>query len=480
MTHLGIVGAGASGAAALIANLGRRDVDRITLFDPNPVGHGIAFASEASWHLCNTSVGVMSLRADDPADFEGWLSRDGSPPADEVFVPRRQFRRYVADRLLGAIACGTAEGRSVDHVQARVTAIRTEGGRALVALDDGASCRVDEVVLCAGVGAPRVPPAWARLSGEASFFQSPYDERFDEFLRHDPGARVLVLGTNLTAVDAAKTILQRGGSVVMVSPTAVLPSVRTSLRRVPTHPIGLDEFTRLSADPSSFWDGYSSHLDQAGRDRGMPLRTQVSDAVGAVSRLADETALAFEGRIPWQESVGEYIDLANRVWSRLPGNHMRALSSVSAEWMKRHVSAIPIENAWALLSAHDDSRLDVRELPDQVERKAGGWRVRWTVGQPRHFSAVVCAAGSERHPWRMTGDGVARLDRSAGGAIGIDADLNVQFPCRSTAFPFRVIGDQTGSRFPVVNYMRTSVLQAHSAAGRSPHRDGITCDPPAG
>lgn len=465
MNHLCIIGAGATGVALLNEIVRRQTAQRVTLFDPRPPGQGLAFASPHDWHLCNTSTGTMSLDTTDPGDFCRWLQDHGQDGDANHFTARSTFHAYVADKFFSTIEKAHALGIELRHVHEKATTlVPRQDGTVEVIGCAGTRRHAQAAVLCPGVGRPTVPPLVRHLARDETFFASPYSQDFDEFLATRPGARVLILGTKLSGIDAAITCLHHEATAVMSSPSGQLPSVRSALTLNSPFPITRDAFATMSNSPPRFRHELLNHLDRAGRDFGHPLREQVSYADGTEQRLREETALAESHANLWQYAIGELIDLASDVWTHLPKHQMRKLIASCHQWIKRYVSSMPVGNAQQLANAMGNGILSVRRLPTSIEPRGTSWRVEFADGVPMHFDGLVCAVGYDSHPWSVNGAGTLTLEQQVQPRLPVDASLRVQTAHRRRAPNLWAMGDLSSNRYPVVNYMHTSVLQAQTVA----------------
>lgn len=462
--HLAIVGAGAGAVAALHALVRERAVRRITLVDRREPGTGRAFASPHPWHLCNTSAGTMSIDDEQTDHFEVWLERTGRAPGHAAFVPRSLYARYLRAALASALAAAARADIEVVHSPWTVESVDPTDGVGVHVVGATKVVTADGVVICTGTGKPRVPAWGAEHEDEPTFVTSPYSAEFDELLASRPGLRVLVLGTNLTAVDAVKSVLRAGGTCAMTSPSGVLPAVRTALTLRSPVELRADEFAAISRSPAQLRHGIIAHLAAVGREAGVPLGNQVARAVTTSTRLAEEIALARADAAVWQYTIGHLLDLANDVWSHLPRQQMSALTAACGPWIKRYVSAIPLVSAQELHSGLTEDRILVRTLPTRVERTKLGWRVEWPEARSETFDMVVCAAGNEPGPWSVDGRGRLLHDATGSSRPLVSPRLEVVNASTSGQPKVWTIGSLSGDRFPVVNYMRTSVRQAATIA----------------
>ncbi len=189
MKTVAIVGGGFCGTVLAAHLLGRsEDPIRVCLFDRSGVfGAGIAYGTDEPHHFLNVPASKMSAFEDQPNHLLEWLSSQDIEPRDG-FLPRRIYRRYLQDLLEQPPRNPNSELRL--HAEA------------VVALDEGARLRTsserfywpDEVVLATGYLA------------DTQFDAQP---PFDPALWPSRVAHAIVIGSGLTALDAAATILAR-------------------------------------------------------------------------------------------------------------------------------------------------------------------------------------------------------------------------------------------------------------------------------
>ncbi|HWM74136.1 MAG TPA: FAD/NAD(P)-binding protein, partial [Nocardioides sp.] len=217
-----IIGGGASGVLTAI-NLLARSADpdlRVTLHEATGiVGRGIAYGTNDPLHLLNVRARHMSAFPDAPSDLIDWARRTGRSEDAQAFLPRQDFAAYLQDRLAGVAdhRLSIRAGR-VDDI-ARV-------GDGYEVRSEGSVSSVSTVVLAYGNLAPRTLVVDGDDLPEAPWhLRDPWDLGALRQLPRD--ATVVVVGTGLTAIDTAVTLLAEDGAagrrVVMVSRHGLLP-----------------------------------------------------------------------------------------------------------------------------------------------------------------------------------------------------------------------------------------------------------------
>ena len=233
--HIAIIGGGFSGAACALHLL--RDHPGLpldlTIIEPRAVlGAGLAYSAPSGVHRTNVAAARMSVLPDDPLHFHHWLHAQGEPERDpacampdgRLYPARAVFGRYVDGVLRAQIAAHP--GARFAHVRGSATAVAAMGGRLRIDLQASGPIDADAVVLAVSHTAPDTP---APLRGLPHLVSDPWD--IDALSAIAPAARVLVVGTGLTACDCIAFLLARRhrGPITAISRHGLLPRPRTTL-----------------------------------------------------------------------------------------------------------------------------------------------------------------------------------------------------------------------------------------------------------
>ncbi|GAB7004111.1 FAD/NAD(P)-binding protein [Nocardioides sp. AN3] len=246
--RVAVVGGGASGVLTAINLLARSDDPRLEVViheASGVVGRGVAYGTNDQRHLLNVRARHMSALADAPSDLLEWAMRTGRSDDPQGFLPRADYATYLQDRLTDVAddRLRIQAGRVLDIVptgEATTFEIVTERTRSLA----------DAVVLCHGNQAPRrlrTAGAGATIPDASWHLPNPWELGRLRTLPDD--ARVLVVGTGLTAVDTVITLLEEGPGrqVRMVSRGGRLPKPHVAqqhtswVTKVPEGPLTADQ-----------------------------------------------------------------------------------------------------------------------------------------------------------------------------------------------------------------------------------------------
>lgn len=241
-----VVGAGASGLLSA-AHLRSQDPGHcVAIVDPRPAGDvGIAYSTRDADHLMNVRSGDLSAFPADGAHFVAWLSDRDEACDPRGFVPREVYGAYLRD-LIGADV--------IERRRVGVVALDRDSDSLTAVLSDGSSIGAGHAVLALGHARPSAVP-WLDDRGPsptlaARVVGDPWAAGALDAI--GPDDTVVVIGSGLTAVDAAVTLGReaRRAPITVVSSRGLWPcrhlAVPTPRDPSPVRPgMSLAEATRL-------------------------------------------------------------------------------------------------------------------------------------------------------------------------------------------------------------------------------------------
>ena len=225
-----IIGSGYS-AAALLLHLEARGAPMhdVTVIGPQALGAGQAFGCVNEDFRLNVRAELMQVWPDDPGHFANWAATNiaGDREADTdvgAFYRRRDFASYIASEIRARPALA-----SLRHIKASAVNITAFGDGWDIELDDGRTTDASRIVLATG----NPPPEWPfreQVADTPSLVRVPWRGDWPEKI--DSDARVVVIGSGLTALDAIHTLRHRQhhGRINLVAPDGMLPPVQTGWR----------------------------------------------------------------------------------------------------------------------------------------------------------------------------------------------------------------------------------------------------------
>ena len=343
-----IVGGGFSGASAAIQLLGRSAVPLgVTIVEPRAnLGYGLAYSSDDPDHRLNGNLSVHLVDPQDPDAFSRWCVREQIATRDpeavaadgSMFVRRREFGRFIAECVDAASARASVR---LTHLRDRATDVIGEDPLTVVTAN-GSRLKTDVLVVAPGNSIPRLPPAFApALARHPGVIAMPTDLARIRAIGKD--ARVLVVGTALTALDVMSTLLRAGheGTITAVS--------RRGLRPRPYRPV--------DAEPSK-----TTLLERIeGPLAPFVLRAGTPPTAGKLLHAVRERIREVEaagGR--WYVAFDELRDPLWKLWTTLDVREKRTILRHLRTWYDVHRFRAPPQNDAIVRAAEARGRVEFR------------------------------------------------------------------------------------------------------------------------
>jgi uncharacterized NAD(P)/FAD-binding protein YdhS len=356
-----VIGGGASGVLTAINLLARTDdgprLEVVIHEADGVVGRGVAYGTDDRRHLLNVRARHMSAFPDSPGDLLDWARRTGRDDDPQRFLPRADYAAYLQDRLTDV-----ADDRLVIRAGRVVDVARIEDGFEVATA--GSRTRADAVVLCHGNHPPRpLETADGTPLPEAPWHMpNPWD--LGRLRRLPAAARVLVVGSALTAIDTAITLLEDGPDrrVTMVSRSGTLPR-------------------RHVAQQHTAWV------------TAVPDGSLTADRLAAA--ITAECEAAQRQGIGWRSVIDGLRPVTQELWQRLPVEERRRfLATYGRAWEVRRHRMAP-EVAQRLERYRSEGRLVVRTGTLHAVADLGGRCIVTTTpgGPSDDVDAIVNCTG---------------------------------------------------------------------------------------
>ena len=333
-----IVGGGLSGTLLAMQLLRLPVARRIVVVEPRPeLGRGEAYSATELGHTLNGNAARMSVEPEDSDDLTRWLQAyiadGGWPESDkqhvpvaELFPPRGLFGLYVQQRLAEALAIGEPNGSSLSHVRDEVIDLQALEHGVRVTLKDGSQWQAGAAVLATGMFAA-ARTAQRDSSGLNAAALDPWNV---EALRALPtDARVLIIGSGLTMVDALESLNQAGhrGPIEVFSRHGLLPHVR---RQPPV------------------WEDFLS------------LAPELRSPLQLLRELRRQCVLAQTQGIDWQAPLDTVRVHIARLWSQASDAQRRQFVRHVRPWWESHHHRSPPQGNALLERLLSQGRLTIR------------------------------------------------------------------------------------------------------------------------
>ncbi len=379
--RVAIVGAGYSGTIAAVEIDRAAPGARIILIEKSGrFAQGAAYGTTSPGHLLNVRARNMSALAGEPGHFAAWAAGEGHGPDD--YVPRRDYRRYLAGLLDGAAGVSRVTGEAV--------AVE-EGG---VRLGSGELVQCDSAVLAGGNFPSRLPAAFGPKAIHDPWGPDGAAALAEAAAR---GGELLLVGTGLTMVDMAVSLEEAGfsGRILAASRRGLVPR---------------------------------AHISPA----AAPLEWEAPARLGALVR-------SVRAREPWRASVDGLRPHSIALWQSLTEQEQRRFLRHLRPWWDVHRHRIAPRVAARIEAMRASGRLEVaaariaRVEGDRVTlARRGGGEIR------RRFDAVVNCTGPEGDIRRI-GDPLIRDLLASGRArpdpLGLGLEVDSDSRVGSSASP---------------------------------------------
>jgi uncharacterized NAD(P)/FAD-binding protein YdhS len=449
-----IVGGGFSGASVAV-QLARTTHDPldITIVEPRAeLGYGSAYSSIDHDHRLN---GVPAIHLVDPADPEGfdrWCATESLATRDpdavsadgRLFVRRREFGRFLADSVEHASQHAKARVR-IAHVRNRAVDVAAGDGYIRVATNAGARLRTDLLVIATGNAQPRLPASFPpALADHPAIIASPDD--LARIRAIDPHARVLVVGTGLTALDAISTMMrnEHRGTIVAVS--------RRGLRPRPYRPPPPEDAKPVPSLLERIDGPVAPFVQAAGNP---PTARALLHALRARIREANA------GGDTWYGPFDELRDPLWQVWSQLDAREKSRILRHARPWYDVHRFRAPPQNDAIVRKAEERGIVQFRAariVSVEPSHEEPAIRVafidRGAVQRTEAFDAVINCTGLDSTSGLASNAFLAALARAgylirdpSGLGIAVDRECRPIGVNGDACDRMRVVGPPTAGAF---------------------------------
>lgn len=352
---------------------GETAVEFIQIFDPSHqpgAGHAYQFDSESN--LLNTTAAGMSSLYSNPNHFYEWALENehrwrakfpSVKMSPDAFVPRALFGLYMNEVFDEAVTKLKNKGVTVQHIGASVTCLRMLNNEYEISTEHGRKYFADFTVLAIG---NQESMQFDHLQPFSRFFSTPYPcRKITQTIETD--SSVGILGSNLSAIDAAVSLLDSGhtGKILMVSRNGRLPSVRgkhnvshkpsllsrqniAELAKARGGSLRLMEIAELLRQEIEEQEGTPIDFDALLRADQGPHRyldTEIEEA-SAHDRI-------------WQAVVYSMNDAIDLIWHYLPDEDKTVFErDFKSKWLSYRVS-FPLDNALKIQKLLHSNQLSV-------------------------------------------------------------------------------------------------------------------------
>ncbi len=353
-----IVGGGAGGVAVVLhlieqAKKGRVLHEIVIIEKRESLGPGLAFSTDCHGTILNMHSDTMGIYNENPRDYTQWRTSLEDGP----FPSRVDYGQYLQQRWINAIEEAHALGITIASIQASATDIDKVGDSAfMVTLDNQTTLTAHTVVLALG---NFTGSANSHLVGKPGYFPNPWPTT--QLKSIPPTAHVLVVGSRLSAVDAALYLSENGhqGPITFMSRSGKLPRVQGDPVPNPRRYVLHELARQVEGNPNESLLRLTSALVEE-----ISLATSgdwswMLEKDSPLEQLETDLTAAQEDRVRWQSILNGTAPVIERYWNSLsPTSQQLFMEKFNSSWMTyRH--AMPVKNAKRVLNLLKKSQLQV-------------------------------------------------------------------------------------------------------------------------
>ncbi|QRK04289.1 FAD/NAD(P)-binding protein [Archangium violaceum] len=414
--QIGVIGAGLMGTSIVVQLLDRileRRLDNvdITLFErARRFGPGLAYSTTSDSSLTNTPAGMMSIYPQDDSHFIAWTRANQArlagefgalfPVTENAFVPRRLFGLYLEEQLASARERAERAGVVLRFIPSEVVDIHVNNPEECVLeTAEGERYHATDVVFAIG---NQPTQNFTHLERYENYFSSPYPEHLLQE-RIDRNARVLVLGSRLSAIDAVLTLASSGhrNRITVASREGLFPAVRSHMDKNHTslNPEAL--LNRIQNQGQHPIQAYLQALHLALEEiygRPLPddfLEPSAKDGRSELQRAFEQNG---DNLAHWQKLVMSMLECMETIWPFLSIEEKESFPANEYKKLLRYIAAIPAVNARKLLELFTCRRLEIHARFQSVEydERSGRFIATYANRSPESFEVVINATGTGR------------------------------------------------------------------------------------
>lgn len=353
-----ILGGGAGGVAVVLhlieqAKKGKVLKEIVVVEKKELVGPGLAFSTDCDGTILNMHSDTMGIYYENPRDYTQWRKSLEDGP----FPSRVDYGKYLQDKWTQALTDAKSLGMIISATHASATDLdRLGDGTISVTLDNKTSLTAKSIVLALG---NFTGSANAHLVGKPGYFPNPWPTT--QLRAIPPTAHVLVVGSRLSAVDAALYLSDNGhqGPITFMSRSGKLPKVQGDPVPNPRRYVLYELARQVEENPSESLLRLTSALVDEISTATNGDWSWILEKESAVEQLESDMIAAQEGRVRYQSILNGTAPVIERYWNSLSATSQQLfMQKFNSSWMTyRH--AMPVKNAKRVLALLKKSQLQV-------------------------------------------------------------------------------------------------------------------------
>lgn len=490
LKKIAIIGSGASGVACFIQLVLKHIIERqaeglsILIFEKrNDFGEGLAFGTGQDGHLLNTKARLMGIFPKEQLHFVQWMHQNKEMIREEfpqtnlhpdAYPPRMLYGKYVRAMLTEYLELASKNGIEVKMEQAEVEkADITAANTLLLSTAGERTFKADYAILATGNPASGT---FVSLDRHEGFFQSPWPSSRILSGIKSKDARIGIVGSSLTSIDALITLISNGhrGPITLFSLKGLLPRVQpyseipfdrkvltmTNVRRLIRaykRPLRLVDLIRM----------FRAEVESLLQKR-IDWRAEERTDKDQLDLLEEDIRLVTEGESVLQTVLYSLRKDIYPLWQLLPVDQ----KLLFLKWIKPYFDinrhAMPIENAIKIKALLHSGQLKILGDADNIIYDDGLFLLKKEDGEVHEADYVINASGPAAMIDQMVDQPLLRyllkkryIEAYAAGGMRADMhNMRVLTSSRKKPSPFYVLGHQLSGMQLDVNSLWFNVEQA--------------------
>ncbi|KAJ5565003.1 hypothetical protein N7513_001245 [Penicillium frequentans] len=296
---------------------------------------------------------TMGLYYDKPQHFTEWRTslKEGEFPS------RLNYGEYLQHTWAQAMSAAEQAGLNVSVIHEEAKAIeRLSDGAFSLALSNGTTLVSQAVVLALGNFTSVYNSHLLNLPG---FFPSPWP--LSQFKSIPPRSSVVVVGSRLSAIDAATYLCDNGhkGTITLMSRSGRLPRVQGDQTTYSRRYVLYELAKQLESDPDDsllqVTSGLMAELSHATNGDW----SWIIDDPSPEKQLRQDIKAAMTNQVQWQAVLRGTAPVVERYWNRLsPRSQQLFMEKYHSTWMRfRH--GMPVQNAQKIARMLESGQLKI-------------------------------------------------------------------------------------------------------------------------
>ena len=420
--HVVIVGGGYTGTCAAIqlSRHAQQPCEISVVEQRTVVGRGLAYSAMEPDHRLNAPDMVHFVTPEDQEALRHWFEEQGGPtydgqadPGDDVlFIRRRDFGKFLGEQF-AAYQASNPSSSTIAHVQDTARDIEKTDSGFRVILNQNRALDADLIIVATSNERPAIPAALQSVAKHPAFLTDPWDGTAMD--RIPNSARLLIVGTALTAADVIVSRLRRGQSGRI---TALSRRGLKSTRRAITP----------GTYSNPFWERITSETSIFSEKHGVQTRL-----IDLLQSIRADICEAEANGLPWQGPFDDLRDSVWQIWPALPLVEKRRFMRHLRIWYDVHRFRLPPQLERPLDDAMASGQLRyVTAHLDSARPDGKSISVTFRQGQStktRIFDATINCTGPDPRPDRTNNPFLRALvtrglARPSPVGIGFDVDDN--------------------------------------------------------